>query len=1406
MKRVLFLLISTCTLSLSYPQETFNSQNWKVVKNDFSVNFYDVCKIAEAHFDTIDISKKGSGWKAYQRWRAENEFKYYPDGNRNNVDPYHVKNEFEQFNQNTATANRLLFPSGWQELGPTSPGQITGHHSFGMGQIVSFYVDPNNDQRLYIGTHAGGFWKSVDGGTTWTGGLTDFLPAAGVNTIAVSPTNPDSILININTSSDYSGGTSHGIYRSTDGGNTWTQSNFNPSSLGWGGLGTNDKIYKIRYHPLDTNLIFIATDKGLYRSEDNLTTWTTSFTNKSVWDIEFHPTDPDIVYSRLSIDTIFVSADRGLSFTPTSIPGSGFGRIKVSADCPNCVYFLTYFGLYKSTDSGNSFTQVSTPGLSPGGFAVSDVNDSIILAGYVDAFLSTDGGLNFSQVTEWALNFTNGAGNGHQISYNTSTNYIHADLQTADCINGVFYAATDGFLVKSIDNGINWQILSEDIGIRMNYNLGVSQSNHDRTICGSQDNGTSIHTENGWVEMFGADGMEGLIHPLNHDWMMSSIQNGGRLKTIDAGQTLALNYHPYYNAYWIAPMFYDPNNQMRIYSLGDKVFVTEEFGDGYTDVGTPFSLYSDINYASIAENNSNLLVATHFENIKLSNDAGITWTDIRGTLPAYFITDVVFDPKNDSTIIVTYGRYQNDNAKVFITHDLGSNWQNITYNLGNMPVRSVIVDHTNASTIYLGTQTGVFKKTMSDSLWSLYNTDLPNVAIKELDIMWGSNTLRASTWGRGLWEFTLDGRTNYPAITRTEITDPPTLEKPKVNVDQFVTSTILYDDILSSVYLEWSADTAVFGNTITMNNTSGNDWVSGTALPNFPAGTKMYFKVFAVGNSNDTTETYKFMYTVRNPYCAASGTPINNDSSLLYLAHVSLENLNNSSLNNLYTLYNNPVVSLYEGATYTISDSIGGVYTNGLGHKAWIDFNNDTEFSADEIIMSDSPGGISASGTFAVPYGIASSDSLRMRVRISFGYTSLYSLNPCGLSFGGEVEDYWVQVNPAPPPPILNFTLSGDTLCGGDSIIVTYTGASIDSLKWHISNGTTTLSGNNSTETFAVDSVGIYGVSLHAYVNTLLYTLDSVAAFQVFAPSTGIDVQTSCDSYTWIDGNTYTASNTSATDTLFNIAGCDSVVTLDLTIINSTTGIDTQVSCNPFTWIDGITYTASNDSATFILMNNAGCDSVVTLDLTINSNFGTDSQTACNSYTWIDGNTYTSSNNTATHTLVNTAGCDSVVTLNLTLNSVTASVFENNLVLTAIPPGANYQWIDCSDNNASNVGESNQSFTPSLNGSYAVIITLNGCSDTSDCFEVSTIGLEENDYADMIIYPNPSSGSFTIEFYQSTDLVGIEIFDMSGKVIHKNDKASKITKLNFDLDFASGTYFVSLKTKEKTKIVPIIIE
>ena len=123
--------------------------------------------------------------------------------------------------------------------------------------------------------------------------------------------------------------------------------------------------------------------------------------------------------------------------------------------------------------------------------------------------------------------------------------------------------------------------------------------------------------------------------------------------------------------------------------------------------------------------------------------------------------------------------------------------------------------------------------------------------------------------------------------------------------------------------------------------------------------------------------------------------------------------------------------------------------------------------------------------------------------------------------------------------------------------------------------------------------------------------------------------------------------------------------------------------------------------------------SVVTLDLTIIIE-------SCDSYTWIDGNTYTTSNNTATYTLVSSLGCDSIVTLDLTITTVDAAVIvmsDSSLQAQLLDSGTTYQWVDCNNNFAIISGETNSIFSTQT-GYYAVEVTINDCSAISDCYNI----------------------------------------------------------------------------------------
>lgn len=313
---------------------------------------------------------------------------------------------------------------------------------------------------------------------------------------------------------------------------------------------------------------------------------------------------------------------------------------------------------------------------------------------------------------------------------------------------------------------------------------------------------------------------------------------------------------------------------------------------------------------------------------------------------------------------------------------------------------------------------------------------------------------------------------------------------------------------------------------------------------------------------------------------------------------------------------------------------------------------------------------------------------------------------------------------------------------------------------------------------------------------------------------TSYDTRTECESYTWIDGNTYTSSNNTATYTIVGGAsnGCDSLITLNLTIVHPVTGIDSRTECNSYTWIDGNTYTSDNNSATYTIAGGAsnGCDSIVSLDLTlVNSSTGTDTRTECNSYTWIDGNTYTSSNNTATYNIIGGAsnGCDSLVTLDLTLNSI--SDLSTSIVETTISSNNNsatYLWLDCNDNYSIIPGATGQSFTTNTNGNYAVELSENGCVDTTNCVTINTVDLIENSFGnELVIYPNPTSGKFSIDLGKSYETIQLLIEDQLGKLIDTKI-INELQVIDYSIDESAGVYFVFIEADNKRAVIKIVKE
>ena len=788
-------------------------------------------------------------------------------------------------------------------------------------------------------------------------------------------------------------------------------------------MGSNFRIYTVRCHPSIVDLLLVGTSDGLYKTTNNFSSWTKIISTGDIVQVEFHPTNNDIVYAynNSQKNEVYINnlLTNDYSTTTISQNDNASATVAVSNNAPNTIYFASQSGIYKSTNAGLDFSFISDTfnninNVGTDAFAVNSQNNQNLLIGGVDGANSTNGGVSFTKRTDWYLASSIHGNGSLEENYFNSSAYVHADLRTAKSINGDFYVATDGCLAKSEDGGITWQNLMQTNAppIRENYKLGISQSNNNVAISGSQDNGTTIKNSTEWVEAYGADGMEGIVLPLNPEYMIGSYQFGGRIRTLDSGMSNTIVTSNGTDGWWEAPLAYDPNDQFKIYDFRNGVYVSTDFGLNYSYVGTPSFLNSNpgnywwqIRNAEIAQNNSNIMVVSRASEIEKSVDGGSNFTDIKNNLPNHEIQDIAINPNDDNDIVVVNASYQNNDQKVYRSINGGSSWTNITFNIGDIPVHTVVIDHTSNPYIYIGTEVGVYYMPLNGDRWILYNTNLPNVAVEELEINYGANTIKAATWGRGLWEYDLFRRDIYPSIERTSITDPASLNSPLEGNNQFVTSIINYNGTLTDVKVLFSVNNQLFDNSTNMSNITDNVWTSDEPLPNtLNVGDKVYFKVLATGSDNDTSSTYKFMFEVRElSYCNSQGL---DGTGSDFINQVSLGDFVNNSSQDYYTLYDDlDPIQLVSGETYQLSVRLDFAFEQDKA-AAWIDFNRNGIFDDLELISMSNYTNNTSIGSFTVPNDAVIGQNLR--IRVSNVYNNI--IDPCGNAFG-EVEDYLITIN-----------------------------------------------------------------------------------------------------------------------------------------------------------------------------------------------------------------------------------------------------------------------------------------------------------------------------------------------------------------------------------------------------------
>ncbi len=270
-------------------------------------------------------------------------------------------------------------------------------------------------------------------------------------------------------------------------------------------------------------------------------------------------------------------------------------------------------------------------------------------------------------------------------------------------------------------------------------------------------------------------------------------------------------------------------------------------------------------------------------------------------------------------------------------------------------------------------------------------------------------------------------------------------------------------------------------------------------------------------------------------------------------------------------------------------------------------------------------------------------------------------------------------------------------------------------------------------------------------------------------------------------------------DTFASYNGCDSVITLNLGFTSSVSGSMNRSICNGQSYLfNGINRSAAGAYLDTI-PSSGGCDSILTLNLNIKpTSAKTIDQTICNGSSYFFNGANRTSAGTYLDTLINYAGCDSLLTLNLTVHTVNTAVTQSGDMLTAnATGGVTYQWIDCDNSNAAIAGETNGSYTATSNGNYAVVINDGICVDTSICIPIVDAGVTTIDAANLIaIYPNPANQFFTLKS-TNTAIKFIEVINNIGDIVIRKEVTSATQ--DFDISkLAAALYVVKVKDKNET--------
>lgn len=737
------LSLSACSFAFGQELRSLNAPTHLEAKVN-SNKFEDQVSAYEAFWEGKDPNKRASGFKQMQRWQELWKYEVKEDGTLPSAQELAASwNELVSMQEQNKFADEN--DSNWSPLGPFTHNN-QGSWSAGQGRVNVTLVDPNDPDKIYIGAPDGGLWVSPDHGQTWDA-LTEYLPSLGVSGVAVDYNNSNIIYISTG-DEDASDSYGIGVYKSTDGGATW-----NPTGTTIG--GTNSVMGEIYIHPTNSNILWVVSSEGLFRTTDAGVSWTKTQTGR-VKEIRLKPNNPDVIYLVQQVGgtiNLLKSTDGGVNFSNINIlTNSGRTVIDVTPANPEYLYVLvsntndTFKSLLRSADSGATFqVRNSTTDIYDGGqqawydlaLTVSDVDPEIIFTGMLNVWKSSNGGTTFTRGAEW--------------NQPDALNYTHADIHDLKFFNNKLYVGSDGGIYVSEDNGVTFSDKTKNgLNIGQFYRIDVAPETSSKIVGGLQDNGGYAFVDNNWINFYGADGMDAAINPVNSNFYYGFIQFGGNLYRFNAGnpgsngQFIASGPE---QGNWITPLEYGSTNVM--YAGYSKLYRST----GGTFISSSSTTFSPrLDHIRVDPTNDKRVLVANSNSIRIAEGQDTYPLDFTTFTPPTggwvgMITSIEFNQDLPTTIYATSAN------RVWKSVDSGVTWENITMNLPTTQTKYMIAHQKNSpnNTLYVATRNAVWYTNDNLTEWVLFNTNLPHSRVTDLEINTVEGHVVVSTYGRGIW-------------------------------------------------------------------------------------------------------------------------------------------------------------------------------------------------------------------------------------------------------------------------------------------------------------------------------------------------------------------------------------------------------------------------------------------------------------------------------------------------------------------------------------------------------------------------------------------------------------------------------------------------------------------------------